>query len=97
MLEENSQNQENQNNDQMMMLMDDQILYSPIFHENTNEKTELIRFEKIEAQKNFSSMMEEKINHRKKFGAFPFYRDEDIELSLYSIEPLKLSDIFEDF
>jgi hypothetical protein len=97
MLEKNSQDQENQNNDQIMILMDDEIPYSPIFHENTNQKTELIRFEENKAQITFSSMMEEKINHRKKAEFFPFYRDEDIELSLYSIEPLKLSDLFEDF
>jgi myb proto-oncogene protein len=97
MLNENSQNQENQSNDQIMGLMDDEIISFLIFQENINQKTELTKFDGNEVQKNFSSMMEEKINHRKESGIFPFYRDEDIELSLYSIELLKFSDIFEDF
>jgi hypothetical protein len=91
--EENSLFQENQK----IEWMDDEKLDSLIFQENASQKNDLMKFEGNETQKNFSSMIEEKMQHRQNSRVFPFYRDEDIELSLYSIEPVKLSDLFDDF
>jgi hypothetical protein len=71
----------------------DQIISKFNIHDNNVQD----HFFSIENNKNYSnnSLIEEKVEQKKSDDIFRFYRDEDIELSLYSIEPVKLSDFIE--
>jgi hypothetical protein len=74
-----------ENNDQII-----QKLYS----QETDNQTDFLFIENEKSKPNHS-FIEEKREQKNPSAIFRFYRDEDIELSLYSIEPVKFSDFLD--